>query len=337
MAAKSSNLAWSQDTHITLLHNTVHRWSKKESDVQIISNEGCTIYTQRILLAFYSELIRQVLDSINPEEKPTISVPFKAITIKKLLSVLATGKAYSPDKGDLVEAAKAAKTLGINFLDWSIPDRIEVITIVKDEPDENFGEIRPRRIRPRHRKFGKRKTRQIRETSSLQHASFSDLLSGKDERPVKAEQVEERETLNESTEDLLEPPTSTSNDDSSLDDLDDVLSKYNLLIAKTQEQPPKTSVNKRTRSATPNRRSKNKLSIKPDPERRSRSRPSLKHDPERKTVECDKCGKTLASKQSLYQHMFSHAGKSFKCDSCDKAYTMKPTLKMHVKKVHSNL
>merc|ERR1712096_332909 len=152
----------------------------------------------------------------------------------------ATGKAYSPDKGDLVEAAKAAKTLGINFLDWSIPDRIEVITIVKDEPDENFGEIRPRRIRPRHRKFGKRKTRQIRETSSLQHASFSDLLSGKDERPVKAEPVEERETLNESTEDLLEPPTSTSIDDSSLDDLDDVLSKYNLLIAKTQGVPRQT-------------------------------------------------------------------------------------------------
>merc|ERR1712096_346581 len=98
--------------------------------------------------------------------------------------------------------------------------------------------------------------------------------------------------------------TSTSNDDSSLDDLDDVLSKYNLLIAKTQEQPPKTGVNKRTRSATPNRRSKNRLSIKPDPERRSRSRPSLKHDPERKTVECNKCGKTLASKQSYISTCF---------------------------------
>ena len=143
---KTTNLTAYQDTHITLLHNTIHRWSKREPDIQIISSEGCTIYTQRILLGFYSPLLRDVLDSVDPGEKPTISVPHNAATVKKLLTVLATGKAFSPEKDNLVEVAKAAKVLGINLRDWSIPDQIEVITIVKDEPDDQFGELRPRRI-----------------------------------------------------------------------------------------------------------------------------------------------------------------------------------------------
>ena len=280
MPVKNTNLKATQDTHTTLLHNTIHRWSKKEPDVQIISSEGCTIYTQRILLGFYSPLLCTVLDKSDPGDKPSISIPYSASTLKKLLALLATGKAFSPDKSDLVEVARAAKALGIHLKDWAIPDKIEVITIVKDEPDDTFSENRPRRIRPRRRKGAKRRARSVQGTSSLQH---SDMISGRESRrnvksePQEMVDVGQTEINHGGAEDMVNNATA---DDTTLDELDDVLKKYNALIDKTHEkQASKPTVSRRTRSATPNKRRRGKLSI------------SIKKDPEKKTFGCEQCGK----------------------------------------------
>merc|ERR1712129_259957 len=237
----------------------------------------------------------------------------------------ATGKVFSPDKSDLVEVARAAKDLGIHLKDWAIPDKIELITIVKDEPDDTFSENRPRRIRPRRRKGAKRRARSVQGTSSPQH---SDMIPGRKSRiNVKSEpremvDVGQTEINHGSAEDMVN--NATADDNATLDELDDVLKKYNALIDKTQEkQASKPTVSRRTRSATPNKRRRGRLSI------------SIKKDPEKKTFGCEQCGKRLGSKPSLKMHMFSHAGRSFKCDACEKAYTLKQNLTLHVKKFHT--
>jgi len=338
MTGKTTNITSYQGTHTTLLQNTLHRWSKKEPDVQLISSEGCTVYTQKILLGFYSPVLSSILCSSEPGgEKPTISVPCTVATIKTLLTVLAKGKAYSTDKTILVDVAKVAKILGINFQDWSIPDKIEVVSIVKDEPDDGFENSFGPRIISKQRKLGKRKTKRM-FTTLQKTASSNNLVSDKErrekKRKVKVEPSElyangVGETLTQDATPersfIQTPPQDT------LDELDDVLSKYNALIEQTQtkerlvKKDDKTFTG-RAQSSTSN---KGKRGVRAD------VRKITKTDLDVKKFECEKCKKLLSSKSALKAHMYSHVRKSFKCDECDKAFSVKPTLKAHMKKSHT--
>merc|ERR1719186_499161 len=98
-----------------ILLNTIQKWCSEEPDVFLISSEGLKIYTQKILLSFYSQTLRDVLNSINNNSTPGISVPIKAENISILLKVLETGLVISRNKDAFLEVGEAASILGIAF------------------------------------------------------------------------------------------------------------------------------------------------------------------------------------------------------------------------------
>jgi KRAB domain-containing zinc finger protein len=51
---------------------------------------------------------------------------------------------------------------------------------------------------------------------------------------------------------------------------------------------------------------------------------------------CDQCGKNLASKSGLRDHMHLHEGKEVNCDKCDKVFKRMLNLNIHIKTIHSD-
>eukprot|EP00092_Neocalanus_flemingeri_P035924 GFUD01039115.1.p1 GENE.GFUD01039115.1~~GFUD01039115.1.p1 ORF type:complete len:369 (+),score=77.94 GFUD01039115.1:55-1107(+) len=98
-----------------ILLNTIQMWCCQEPDVFFISSEGLKIYSQKILLSFYSPVLRDVLSNINNDTIPGISVPVDAENISMLLKVLERGLVVSSNKNAFLEVGEVAKILGIAF------------------------------------------------------------------------------------------------------------------------------------------------------------------------------------------------------------------------------
>jgi len=85
----------------------------------LVSEEGCKIYTHRILLSFYSSTIRDIFKSF-PADMVGISVPVSSVSLTMLIKVLTTGSVIAPEKMHLVEVSLAAEVLGVVMKDSQI-------------------------------------------------------------------------------------------------------------------------------------------------------------------------------------------------------------------------
>jgi len=104
----------------SMLSSLVQKWSNCQPDMYIISSEGHKIYTQRILLGLYSNLVDQLLSTPGLGDLPGISVPASSGCLVNLLKVLTTGVAIASNKAHLLEAAKAAEILGFKLVNCQI-------------------------------------------------------------------------------------------------------------------------------------------------------------------------------------------------------------------------
>ena len=99
-----------------ILSNTIHMWCKQEPDIYLVSRDGHKIYSQKILLCFYSPLLRDILSNIaDPVTMLGISVPANAEDISLLLKVLETGLVVSSNKNAFLEVGNVANLLDIAF------------------------------------------------------------------------------------------------------------------------------------------------------------------------------------------------------------------------------
>ena len=123
------------NTYLDILNRTFDKWSNSPPDIYLMSLEGHKIFTQRIILKFYSPWISDILDS-STEEEAGISLPAVTATIVSLMKVLTTGLVINSAKKDLVEVADLAKMLGITFDNWQIgskKNKIKATSEVKEE------------------------------------------------------------------------------------------------------------------------------------------------------------------------------------------------------------
>ena len=98
------------------LRRTLAAWSKQEPDVQLVSREGHSIFSHRVLLSFYSSQLQRILGDpvIMFSPRPaSISVPASASALSALLRMLTCGEVETADTPDQVRAA--AEALGINI------------------------------------------------------------------------------------------------------------------------------------------------------------------------------------------------------------------------------
>eukprot|EP00092_Neocalanus_flemingeri_P012424 GFUD01013394.1.p1 GENE.GFUD01013394.1~~GFUD01013394.1.p1 ORF type:complete len:385 (+),score=117.37 GFUD01013394.1:45-1199(+) len=108
-------LEHSNEEQRILLSSTVQKWSNSQPDMYMVSTEGHKVYTQRILLGLYSELIDGLLGTPGLGDLPGISVPASSGCLVNLLKILTSGVAIANNKAHLMEATKAAETIGIKL------------------------------------------------------------------------------------------------------------------------------------------------------------------------------------------------------------------------------
>jgi len=102
--------------HMGLLVGTMQKWANGQPDVYIISEEGHKIYTQKLLISFYSNTLGSILSSCSSDSDiPGVSIPAPSTSIVNLLKVLATGIAITKTKVDLLDVSKTAEAMGIEM------------------------------------------------------------------------------------------------------------------------------------------------------------------------------------------------------------------------------
>jgi len=105
--------------HASVLKYTVATWGERQPDVYLVSKEGVKVYTQRILLGFYSKIIGEMLES-NKDDLVGISVPASSSSLTMMLKVLVSGSVIGNNKENLLEVGQAAESLGIVLNDRQI-------------------------------------------------------------------------------------------------------------------------------------------------------------------------------------------------------------------------
>ena len=99
-----------------MLSNAIKEWSCEEPDMTIVTSDGVRINTNKIILAFYSPLLRRLLtDHVSPLE-PVVTVPVQADHFNLLLEILKTGVLEGQHSlQDVSCVSQAARVLGINI------------------------------------------------------------------------------------------------------------------------------------------------------------------------------------------------------------------------------
>jgi len=130
------------NTYLDILNRTFDKWSNSPPDIYLMSLEGHKIFTQRIILKFYSPWISDILDS-STEEEAGISLPAVTATIVSLMKVLTTGLVINSIKKDLVEVAELAKMLGITFDNWQIGSKKNKVRATSEVKEDNKKLVSP--------------------------------------------------------------------------------------------------------------------------------------------------------------------------------------------------
>ena len=109
----------SHHSHDEIVNIAFEKWTNSHPDMFLMSSDGEKIYTQRILIQFYSPLLSDMLEA-DLKEEVGISVPATTNTLVNLMKVLTTGFAVTKLREDLDEIANIANMIGIDFENWQI-------------------------------------------------------------------------------------------------------------------------------------------------------------------------------------------------------------------------
>jgi len=303
--------------HQEVLKGTLFDWSKGENDVYIVSSEGHKIFTQKIILYFYSSNLGQILDSLPISTLPSgISVSVSSNSISNLLKLLIFGEVTSNKKEALAEVKEAAKALGINLGNCQL------------EGNKNSGQITIKKILA--------KPNPPPGPTELSLTGLPDLRKNKSEikqitkkwntvivaqnkiTHVTEENVKDRIIKSETPE--IEKPDSKQS------------LKCDLCFKVFREK----------RYLRRHRFRKHKISL-----RAKSGRPTSGLDPvlllnsEVKTefsedvvvkLPCGDCEKEFDSKKKLYKHRLQHTN-NYTCDQCEKSFPTPGALRLH-KNIH---
>ena len=131
----SYNLAIPKDEHEPILQKALQYWNNQEQDVFLLTSEGDSIGTHKLILSFYSSYLRNILNDpviIFGSEIPSISVPASSSCMSSLINLLVTGEARgeSNENNFGEKVRELANVLGITM------DKVDQNLVkIKSEPD----------------------------------------------------------------------------------------------------------------------------------------------------------------------------------------------------------
>ena len=133
--------------HMTLVMETFEKWSNSSPNMFFISSDGHKILTKKIIISFFSPMIKDIIESMNQEIGISVNAPSSQIL--SMLNVLTKGVAVARDKEDLEQISDLIQNLGIDFKNWQIGTRrrlqtIEIARLSENKPKaKNEAEVKP--------------------------------------------------------------------------------------------------------------------------------------------------------------------------------------------------
>jgi len=288
-------------TLVITLTRAVADWTSQQPDVFLVSGDGCKIFTHKILLMFYSEAMRHILEEKPSSEISGISVPFPTNSVFLLLKLLISGSVDSDSKSDLTFVTQLAEYLGISL------DNSEIIDSKKFGGKEN----KPKSTRKV--KSQSKELKAVKEEIVLQDepvVNESELvLMEQNSLDVTGEIVgidqsenlmDEIENVEEGIEDQIENVVYQSEDVIKMEKKDFVCKECGKSF---------------TNSSILKNHSKTHTGERP--------------------YSCSECDKAFSQSGNLKMHKLVHTGElPFQCNQCEKGFRQAGNLRTHVKRYH---
>eukprot|EP00092_Neocalanus_flemingeri_P036333 GFUD01039556.1.p1 GENE.GFUD01039556.1~~GFUD01039556.1.p1 ORF type:complete len:406 (+),score=98.92 GFUD01039556.1:19-1236(+) len=112
--------------HLELLKPIMLDILEDEPDMFIVTEDGDTVETHKMLLSLYSrDLASMLSDYPQGAGVPGISLPMKTPAVRNLISFLGEGTAFAAEKQILLEVARSGKALGMDFKNLHIGGKKE--------------------------------------------------------------------------------------------------------------------------------------------------------------------------------------------------------------------
>jgi len=315
-----------------ILSNTLQMWCSQAPDVYLISSEGLKIYSQKILLCFYSPLLREALSDITSHDMPAITVPDQAENITTLLKVLETGSVVSSNKDAFLGVGDVARLLGIAFnsnglenysdeietidpfvdihqdidvnqfmessQEYSFENEDDSIDFIKEEVGAEFGKYNCDQCGKQFTKYERLSQHLVVHMGIL----FPCEVCGKEfkrESGLNNHTKKVHESNSTGGVEKENHPNGLNNPLDAMNNLDDV--------------------------------------NKPPGEVDSENKVDEFGDQDERKYKCEQCQATFKKNAHLERHMLIHTGeKPFSCDVCEKSFSRKDKLKKHCR-THRNI
>jgi len=334
--------------HLGVLVGTMQKWSNSQPDVYIISEEGHKIYTQKVLVSFYSSTLSNIFTSSSDNDIPGITIPATSNSIVNLLKVLATGIAITKNKAELVEVSNTAEAMGITMGNWQIgvkngkvsqpqPEPIRLNAklkkskgkknpnvSLKEEPVDDSDHSREKTKKHFCVDCGKgfgRKDHLNRHASTHGNKNYecdscSSMFANKESLAVHMTKVHDIDLVDSDQEMSTQV-------------------KMEREILDTSE----TSFPATGESGRENRESlDDNFDDKADGDVQDESSPvgdGINPGNEDMNNACSQCDKTFKNKYRLSRHEVSHSGIKLSCEVCTSTFSRKDKLSAHMRKKHS--
>ena len=100
--------------HQHTLQATLADWARQEHDVYLVSIEGHKLFSQKVLLGFYSPMLKEALSGLT-NSWPGISVPSSSASLSSILHLLLHGQVVTSNQETSTAVMEAAADLGISL------------------------------------------------------------------------------------------------------------------------------------------------------------------------------------------------------------------------------
>jgi len=107
--------------HNILVKEAFEQWSHSAPDMFFISSDGQKIFAHKIILSFFSPMIKDIIESTNQDIGITVFAPSSQIL--SMLKILTKGIAVARDKDELEQISELVQSIGIDFKNWQIGSR----------------------------------------------------------------------------------------------------------------------------------------------------------------------------------------------------------------------